>query len=80
MDFTTYDDEQLDRLRIDVLNEQERRQRLADVPAQVADLARRYKDAGGDPAADLAEAIVVPDPIVDPEDDPTDEPDPEDEA
>lgn len=48
MDFTQYDDDQLDQLRIQVLTEQERRQRVAQIPQQVADLARQFIDGGGD--------------------------------
>ena len=48
MDFTQYDDDQLDQLRIQVLTEQERRQRVAQIPQQVADLARQFVDGGGE--------------------------------
>ena len=47
MDFTALTDEQLDEHRIDVLNEIERRQRLAQAPAQVAQIARSYIEDGG---------------------------------
>ena len=47
MDFTALTDEQLDQHRIDVLNEIERRQRLAQAPAQVAQIARSYIEDGG---------------------------------
>ncbi|MBB3041238.1 hypothetical protein [Nocardioides soli] len=63
-DLTTLTDNDLDQLRIDVTNELERRQRLASAPAQVADIARRYTDDGGDPT-DLAtalEGIITPAP------------------
>ena len=56
MDFTQYDDAQLDQLRIQVLTEQERRQRVAQIPQQVADLARQFVDGGGDKQA-LTEAV-----------------------
>lgn len=56
MDLANLDDDQLERHRVDVLNEQERRQRLADTPTLVADLARRYVDDGGNPA-DLQAAL-----------------------
>lgn len=49
-------DEDLDALRIAILTEQERRARLAQIPAQMADLAQRYVADGGDPA-DLASTI-----------------------
>lgn len=42
MDFTTYDDEALDQLRIDVLNEQDRRYRIASAPAAIDALNRDY--------------------------------------
>ena len=50
MDLTTLTDDDLDALRIDVLNEQERRARLALIPAQIAELTARYIEDGGDPA------------------------------
>lgn len=55
-DLTTYTDEDLDQLRLDVLNERERRDRLASIPAQVTALATRYVEDGGDPA-DLTAAL-----------------------
>lgn len=59
MDLTTYSDVKLEQLRGDVVAELERRQRLADTPAQVAALADRYRVDGGDPA-DLAAVINPP--------------------
>lgn len=56
MDLTTLTDEQLDAHRIDVLTEQERRANLAAIPEQVADLATKYRDGGGNPD-DLKAAI-----------------------
>ncbi|HTW17094.1 MAG TPA: hypothetical protein VMF51_18330 [Nocardioides sp.] len=50
MDLTTLDDDELDEHRRAVQTEQERRRRLADVPVQVADAARRFIEDGGDPA------------------------------
>lgn len=47
IDFTKYDDIQLDRLRVDVLTEQERRTNLAQIPAQVTELAKTYRAGGG---------------------------------
>ena len=47
MDLTALTDEQLDQHRIDVLNEIERRQRLAQAPEQVAQIARSYIADGG---------------------------------
>lgn len=50
MDLTAFTDSELyDHLNA-VLDEQNRRQRLAAIPAQVADLAARYVADGGDPA------------------------------
>lgn len=56
MDLTTLTDEQLDQHRRNVAAEQERRANLAAIPEQVADLAAKYRDGGGDPA-DLHAAI-----------------------
>lgn len=56
MDLTTYTDEDLDTLRIDVTNELERRARLAAAPEQVALIAARYVEDGGN-TADLAAAL-----------------------
>lgn len=49
--------EELNTLRIDLLNEQERRANLAAIPAQVAVLAAVYCAAGG-AQEDLAAAIA----------------------
>ena len=43
-------DEELDQLRQDVLIEQERRQAVATIPAQIADLEAKFLAGGGDPA------------------------------
>lgn len=48
MDLTTLTDEQLDAHRVAVLTEQERRANLAAIPNQIRDLARAYRDGGGD--------------------------------
>ena len=60
MDLTTYTDEELDALRIEILTEQERRRLIADAPAQAAALAERYAAAigrqDGDPWAQLTSA------------------------
>lgn len=56
MDLKTLDDSELDGLRIAVLQEQERRANLAEIPEQIAVMAKLYRDGGGDDAA-LAEAI-----------------------
>ncbi|SJM66791.1 hypothetical protein [Agrococcus casei] len=56
MDLRTKSDEELHQLRIDVLTEQERRHRLADIPDQIAQLAHAYEADGGD-LADLSAAL-----------------------
>lgn len=48
MDLTTLTDDQLDAHRIAVLTEQERRAKLAQLPDQLADLARDAAEAGCD--------------------------------
>jgi hypothetical protein len=48
MDLKTISDEELETLRTDVLNEQERRQRLLSTPALIAELVSRYEADGGD--------------------------------
>lgn len=50
MDLTTMTDEELDFLRRNVLVEQERRQSVANIPGQIADLREQYLSGGGDPA------------------------------
>lgn len=47
MDIRTLTDDELDQMRVDVLQEQERRQRLAQLPAQAAELAAAFETAGG---------------------------------
>ena len=49
-------DEALDALRIDVLTERERRAALAEIPAQITELAAAFTNGGGDPA-DLHAAL-----------------------
>lgn len=49
MDLTSLSDDDLAAHHIAVVSEQERRQRLAHIPAQVASLVERYLDDGGDP-------------------------------
>lgn len=56
MDFTQYDDDRLDQIRIQILREQERRQRVTQIPQQVADLAKQFVDGGGD-RDDLVKAV-----------------------
>lgn len=60
MDLTTYTDDDLDQLRVDVLTEQERRRIAADAPAQIEALSRRYLHATGkaDPPVNAAERGV----------------------
>lgn len=58
INLTIITDEELDALRIGVLTEQERRQRMAAIPAQVAELATAYRAGGGDPDV-LLEAITT---------------------
>lgn len=55
--FENYDDDKLEAARLAVLTEQERRQRLAQIPDQVEQLARTYLESGGDPA-DLTAAVT----------------------
>ena len=50
-DAETWTDDDLDALRVAVLQEQERRARVAAAPAQVADLVRSAISAGCDPQA-----------------------------
>ena len=47
-DLTTLTDDEINQNINELLNEQERRQRLALIPTQVADLAQRYTADGGD--------------------------------
>lgn len=56
IDLTGLSDDDLATLRTNVAIEQERRQNRDQIPATIADLARTYRDAGGDPA-DLQHAI-----------------------
>ena len=43
-------DDELDQLRVDVLNEQERRANLLRIPGQMSDLIDKYVQGGGDKA------------------------------
>ena len=56
LDLTTLTDEQLDDHRRDVLTEQERRANLAQIPDQIAAMAKTYRDGGGDEQA-LTDAL-----------------------
>ena len=49
MDLTNLTDDDLDALRRDVLNEQERRVKVAQLPDQLATMARDAVQAGCDP-------------------------------
>lgn len=62
MDLTTYTDADLDQLRLDVLNERERRDRLASAPQAVAQIASRYIEDGGDKAELVAALDATPAP------------------
>ena len=48
MDLRTITDDELEQHRVDVLTEQERRQRLATAPAQISQIAAAYISDGGD--------------------------------
>lgn len=56
-DPNTWTDEDVDALRLAAIREQERRRNQADIPRQVADLAQKYKDGGGD-TNDLVPALT----------------------
>ena len=53
----TWTDEDVDALRLAAIRELERRRNQADIPRQVAELAQKYKDGGGD-TADLIPALT----------------------
>ena len=59
MQYTDMTDEQLEQVRLDVISEQERRQRRDMIPLQIADLAQQYRDAGGE--QETLETAVTPD-------------------
>ena len=69
MDLTGYTDEGLDKLRVDVLTEQERRTRKAAIPAQIEQLATAYVEAGGS-RDDLPDVKTEPTPEPAPDEDP----------
>ena len=56
IDFSQFDDEQLDQLRVDILTEQERRANLAQIPVTIQELATKYTDGGGN-REDLLKAV-----------------------
>lgn len=57
MDLKTLTDEQLEQHRVDVLTEQERRQRLATAPQQVTQIAQAFVADGGD-ISELTQAVT----------------------
>lgn len=59
IDLSTFTDDELRSLRLRVLNEQERRQRLLDIPDQVRQLVNDYDHSGGD-RAQLVDDITSP--------------------
>lgn len=67
IDLKPLTDDQLDQLRVDVLTEQERRANLAQIPAQVTELARTYRAGGGDEDALIQAISHTPDPEPEPE-------------
>ena len=56
MDFRDFTDDQLDETRDAVLNEQERRANLAQIPTTIQELAAKYTEGGGD-REDLLKAV-----------------------
>lgn len=54
-------DTELNDTRLAVLDEQERRQRLADIPSQIKQLATTYEQSGGDRATLASE--LAPEPV-----------------
>ena len=48
MDLKTLTEDELEQHRVDVLTEQERRQRLSTIPTQVTQLAGQFVADGGD--------------------------------
>ncbi|WP_104137191.1 hypothetical protein [Cryobacterium sp. Y62] len=58
MDFTTATDADLDADRITIITEQERRAKLVAIPAEVARLAKHYREVGGDQAQ--IDAAIAP--------------------
>lgn len=58
MDLKAITDEQLEQYRMDVLTEQERRQRLATTPQQVTQIAQAYVADGGD-LSTLTQAVTA---------------------
>ena len=50
MDFSELTNEEINRLRVEIIAEIERRESLEAIPHQISQLARAYTAAGGDPA------------------------------
>lgn len=61
-DLQSLTDDELQATFNDVFNEKQRRERLAAIPVQMAGLAKRFADDGGDMA--VIQAAVIPDPSV----------------
>lgn len=57
MDLRTLTDEELEQHHVDVLTEQERRQRLATAPQQVTQIAQAFVADGGD-ISELTQAVT----------------------
>lgn len=51
MDLRNMTADSLDALRLDIINEQERRANLEGIPDQIAAMAKLFRDGGGDEAA-----------------------------
>ena len=56
MDFKTLTDEQLCEVQQSILEEQERRANLEQIPATIQELAAKYKEGGGD-QSELLKAV-----------------------
>ena len=61
MDLVNLTNEDLDALRVSVINEIERRQRLATIPTTIAQLAAQFV-AGGGNLAEIADAVATAEP------------------
>lgn len=57
MNLTELTDEELDQLRVDTLNEQERRSNLSAIPRQIKNLTDKYVQGGGGDKSDLTDMI-----------------------
>lgn len=56
MDYKSLTDEQLGEAQQSILEEQERRANLAQIPATIQELAAKYKEGGGD-QSELLKAV-----------------------